>query len=87
MRNLRTKVERFHQGRMTFMALSPLLFISPSLMALTQVGAGENVTIVDSTPVDNYLVRNGGVLNTENAQTHEVFVQSDQPSTRQAVLL
>ena len=58
------------------MALSPLLFISPSLMALTQVGAGENVTIVDSTPVDNYLVRNGGVLNTENAQTHEVFVQS-----------
>nr|WP_228732307.1 autotransporter outer membrane beta-barrel domain-containing protein [Pseudomonas sp. P9(2020)] len=58
------------------MALSPLLFISPPLMALTSVGAGENVTIVDSTPVDNYLVRNGGVLNTENAQTHEVFVQS-----------
>ena len=76
MRYLRTKVVHFPQGRMTFMALSPLLFISPSLMALTEVGAGENVTIVDSTPVDNYLVRDGGVLNTENAQTHEVFVQA-----------
>ncbi|WP_224450848.1 MULTISPECIES: autotransporter outer membrane beta-barrel domain-containing protein [unclassified Pseudomonas] len=76
MKILRTKLVLFSRGPITFMALSPLLFISPPLMALTSVGAGENVTIVDSTPVDNYLVRNGGVLNTENAQTHEVFVQS-----------
>ena len=57
------------------LALTPVLF-SPSVLALTTVGAGETKDIDSTTTPDTYLVENGGVLNTSGANTHEVFVQS-----------
>ncbi|MBV6752197.1 autotransporter outer membrane beta-barrel domain-containing protein [Pseudomonas chlororaphis] len=57
------------------LALTPVLF-SPSVLALTTIGAGETKNIDSTTAPDTYLVENGGVLNTSGANTHEVFVQS-----------
>lgn len=54
----------------------PALVFSPLSMALTTVGAGQNVNINASTLTDNYLVVDGGTLNTNGAQTFEVFIQS-----------
>ncbi|WP_339547297.1 autotransporter outer membrane beta-barrel domain-containing protein [Pseudomonas sp. RA_35y_Pfl2_P32] len=58
------------------LTLSPAMLISPSIMALTIVGPGETRTIDASTPVDNYVVNGGGVLNTNGAQTSEVSVMA-----------
>ncbi|VVQ26869.1 autotransporter outer membrane beta-barrel domain-containing protein [Pseudomonas fluorescens] len=56
--------------------VSPVFFISTPLMALTDVGAGQNRDIDVNTGIDNYLVHDGGVLNTTDAQSYEVFVQT-----------
>ncbi|VVQ25519.1 hypothetical protein PS925_05817 [Pseudomonas fluorescens] len=56
--------------------VSPVFFISTPLMALTDVGAGQNLDIDVNTGIDNYLVHDGGVLNTTDAQSYEVFVQT-----------
>jgi outer membrane autotransporter protein len=56
--------------------VSPVFFISTPLMALTDVGAGQNLDIDVNTGIDNYLVHDGGVLNTTDAQSYEVFVQA-----------
>jgi len=56
--------------------VSPVFFISTPLMALTDVGAGQNRDIDVNTGIDNYLVHDGGVLNTTDAQSYEVFVQA-----------
>ena len=57
------------------LVFAPVLF-SPSVLALTTIGAGETKYIDSSTAPDTYLVVNAGVLNTSGANTHEVFVQS-----------
>ncbi|VVM37093.1 autotransporter outer membrane beta-barrel domain-containing protein [Pseudomonas fluorescens] len=56
--------------------VSPVFFISTPLMALTDVGTGQNLDIDVNTGIDNYLVHDGGVLNTTDAQSYEVFVQT-----------
>lgn len=58
------------------LTVSPALLISPSIMALTTVGPGETRTIDASTPIDNYVVNGGGVLNANGAQTSEVSVMA-----------
>ncbi len=45
-------------------------------MALTDIGTGQSENINANTGIDNYLVHDGGVLNTADAQAYEVFVQS-----------
>ncbi|MGP6460821.1 autotransporter outer membrane beta-barrel domain-containing protein [Pseudomonas parakoreensis] len=54
----------------------PALVFSPLSMALTTVGAGQNLNIDASTVTDNYLVTDGGALDAKGAQTFEVFIQS-----------
>lgn len=56
--------------------VSPAFLISTPLMALTDIGTGQSENINANTGIDNYLVHDGGVLNTEDAQAYEVFVQS-----------
>lgn len=56
-------------------AFFPIFLLSPLAQALTTVNPGQTLNIDASTSPDNYLV-NGGVLNTNAAQTFEVFVQS-----------
>ncbi|MBC3366235.1 autotransporter outer membrane beta-barrel domain-containing protein [Pseudomonas sp. SWRI154] len=66
---------RFPRRVLGALAFTPVLF-SPSVSALTTVGADETKNIDSSTAPDTYLVVNGGVLNASGANTHEVFVQS-----------
>lgn len=54
----------------------PVFFISTPLMALTDIGAGQVLSIDANTGLDNYLIHDGGVLDTSEAQTYEVFVQA-----------
>ncbi|RON50120.1 autotransporter outer membrane beta-barrel domain-containing protein [Pseudomonas frederiksbergensis] len=65
------------------MALAPVLVISPPGFALTNVGAGQTLNITGTTAPDNYLVRDGGVLLANDAQTFEINVEAG--STFQAV--
>ncbi|WP_248769232.1 autotransporter outer membrane beta-barrel domain-containing protein [Pseudomonas sp. MWU12-2345] len=58
------------------MALAPV-FLSPSVYALTTVGAGQTENINSGTPTDSYLVRDGGTLNADGATTNEVFVRNN----------
>ena len=58
------------------LALAPA-FLSPSVYALTTVGAGQTENIGASTPTDSYLVKDGGTLNANGATTSEVFVQNN----------
>lgn len=51
--------------------------ISPSALALTTVGAGQTLDIDASVPTDSYLVRDGGVLNTDGASTQDVRVEAN----------
>jgi outer membrane autotransporter protein len=73
-------VFRFDSGRSIIwkvgVLVSPVLFISTPLMALTDVGPGQVLDIDVNTGIDNYLVHDGGVLNTTDAQSYEVFVQA-----------
>lgn len=60
---------------MNLVLFFPIFLLSPLAQALTTVNPGQTLNIDASTSPDNYLV-NGGVLNTNAAQTFEVFVQS-----------
>ncbi|NWC00492.1 autotransporter outer membrane beta-barrel domain-containing protein [Pseudomonas gingeri] len=58
------------------LALTPV-FLSPYALALTTIGAGQTENIDAGTATDNYLVQNGGTLNTSGATTNEVILQNN----------
>lgn len=65
------------KNTLAWLALAPTLLSSPIVLALTTIDAGQTLDIDSSTPQDNYLVRNGGVLNSTGANTFGVAVQSN----------
>ncbi|MFJ2683699.1 autotransporter outer membrane beta-barrel domain-containing protein, partial [Pseudomonas sp. NPDC087342] len=74
----------FNQYRWShWLVLSPVLVISSPGLAVTIVGPGQTLNIAGTTAPDNYLVRNGGVLRANSAQTFEISVESG--STLEAV--
>ncbi|VVQ13861.1 hypothetical protein PS938_03963 [Pseudomonas fluorescens] len=61
---------------LAWLTLAPSLLSSPLVFALTTIDAGQTLGIDQTTPQDNYLARNGGVLNSNGAATFEVLVTS-----------
>ncbi|MEZ1315810.1 autotransporter outer membrane beta-barrel domain-containing protein [Pseudomonas fluorescens] len=61
---------------LVWLIFSPTLLCSPLALALTTIGTGESVDIDQDTAPDNYLVRDGGVLNSNGANTFEVLVNT-----------
>ncbi|MHC8386090.1 autotransporter family protein [Pseudomonas sp. LB3P14] len=62
---------------LVWLILPSTLLSSPVVVALTPIDAGQIVDIDQNTPMDNYIGRNGGVLNSNGANTFEVLINSD----------
>lgn len=62
---------------LVWLIFPPALLSSSIAVALTTIGAGQTTNIDQNTATDNYLVRDGGVLNTNGANTFEVFVRDN----------
>lgn len=59
-----------------WLTLVPIFSSSPLVCAATFIEAGETLNIDQTTAQDNYLARNGGVLNANGANTFEVLINS-----------
>lgn len=59
-----------------WLTLVPIFSSSPLVSAATFIEAGETLNIDQTTAQDNYLARNGGVLNANGANTFEVLINS-----------
>lgn len=62
--------------RLAWLSLVPVFSTSPLVFALTSVGAGQTQNIDQNTAPDNYIARDGGVLNASGASTFEVSINS-----------
>jgi outer membrane autotransporter protein len=62
---------------LVWLALTPTLLSSPLVFALTPIESGQTLDIDQNTPLDNYRARNGGVLNSNGANTFEVLINTD----------
>ncbi|MBI6948079.1 pertactin family autotransporter [Pseudomonas koreensis] len=62
--------------RLAWLSLVPVFSTSPLVFALTSVGAGQTQNIDQNIAPDNYIARDGGVLNASGASTFEVSINS-----------
>ncbi|RON21746.1 hypothetical protein BK663_27865 [Pseudomonas lini] len=62
---------------LVWLTLAPTLLSSPLVFALTSIESGQTLDIDQNTPLDNYRARNGGVLNSNGANTFEVLINTD----------
>lgn len=61
---------------LAWLSLVPIFSTSPLVFALTSVGAGQTLNIDQNTAQDNYVARDGGVLNANGASTFEVSINT-----------
>ena len=59
---------------LAWLAFAPVFSTSPLVFALTSIEAGQTLNIDQTTAQDNYRARDGGVLNANDANTHEVLI-------------